>query len=120
MRPTLYNQGDVVFVTNVKLHDKGDKTVIDLRIKGHPFIILEDVYSLDQTVPCLLVSSSYKGKTKKRHYETSLKLRGQNPKHSYVDIQNIYNIIFDARYAVRGTVTEPVMEEILERVKENI
>ena len=42
----IYNRGDIIFINNVELYNYDGTKSLDTRIKGHPFIILNDIDDL--------------------------------------------------------------------------
>lgn len=109
----LYERGDVIFLKCMLLCNRNGTKEMDLRLNGHPFVIMEDVYELGETVPCLKISSGKKGKRKEEQYVIeNFKIVGRPAKKSYVDIKNVYNVNVDKSYLVQGRIKKPVMEEL--------
>lgn len=116
----LYGRGDIVFVKNQEIFVLGRGYAHDLRVNGHPFVIMRDVYELGGKVPCLLLSSKQVNDKRKKEFELkNLALRGKPCKTSYVDVGRIYYITFDKRYLTEGRVTTPVMDKIIKTLNEN-
>lgn len=116
----LYSRGDIVFLKNQQIYVLGKGYSQDLRVNGHPYIIMRDVYEFGEKVPCLLLSSkTAKDKRKKEFAIKKISLKGRRSKTGYVDVGRIYYINFDKRYLTEGHVTNPIMDEIIESLNEN-
>ena len=49
----IYTPGDIVFFKNIKLMNRDGSSRLDIRINGHPFIVLSDIDELGETALCL-------------------------------------------------------------------
>lgn len=116
----LYSRGDIVFLKNQQIFALGRGYTHDLRVNGHPYIIMRDVYEFGENVPCLLLSSRRANdKRKKEFVIKKIALRGKASKTGYVDVGRVYYIHFDKRYLIEGCVTNHVMNEIIKNLNEN-
>lgn len=115
----LYSRGDIVFLKNQQIFVLGKGYTQDLRVNGHPYIIMKDVYELGGKVPCLLLSSKQANdKRKKEFVIKKIALKGKASKFGYVDIGRIYYITFDKRYLTEGYIKNSVMDEIIKSLNE--
>lgn len=115
----IYSKGDIVFFKNIMLHKKGKSTTIDVRIDGHPFILLEDVNDIGEVVRCLKCSSNESQKNKDRKYLIPhKKLRGRKHKDNYVDLAYVYNIQIKCMDEVVGTVSNNILNDLIEATKD--
>lgn len=53
----IYEAGDIVFFRNVKFKDFDGKARVDIRLAGHPFLVLNDVQSFGDTCYALKITS---------------------------------------------------------------
>lgn len=117
----LYERGDIVFVKNQEIFVLGRGYAQDLRVNGHPYIIMRDVYELGGKVPCLLLSSKQVNDKRKKEFEVKkLALRGKPCQRSYVDVGRVYYITFDKRYLTEGRITNPIMNEIVKSLNKKV
>src|SRR5574344_172449 len=81
MEDKFYKKGDILFIRNVRFLDG----CIDTSVKGHPFILLDDVYNIGQKVRCLKITS------KKHDFQISLPKKIMF-KQSFVCINYVYKL----------------------------
>ena len=117
----IYSPGDVVFFKNVMLVNHNGATVLDPRIKGHPYIILNDVDDFGEVALCLNCSSSKKGKRKNSHVMIeNLKIRGDRRRSTYANIKNLYKFQIDQVIISAGRVSKEVLNDLIKRVQDKI
>lgn len=117
----IYTSGDVVFFQNIKLFNAPNEFVLDTRINGHPFIILEDVNEFGEYASCLLCSSSKKFKEDKNRYLIEkLALHNHLPKDTYVDFKHIYKIKITGIIPVKGHISKELLKELKELAYEEL
>ena len=116
----IYSKGDVVFFKNVRLVKPDGSYVLDSRLNGHPFIVLNDIDDFEKTALCLKCSSSKKGKRKNCHYIIKdFKLYGRHAKQTYIDIKNIYRMEITCFGEIVGVMPTELLKEIIELVNPN-
>ncbi len=114
----IYSPGDIVFFKNVKLIQYNGLKVLDTRINGHPYIILNDVDDFGEVAFCLICSSNEKNKRRKNHIHIKkAKVRGDKTRETYVNIENVYKFEIDKVIAPVGRVSNIVLNELKEKVK---
>ncbi len=114
----IYNRGDIIFINNVELYNYDGTKSLDTRIKGHPFIILNDIDDLEEDILCLKVSSSKLGKRKNTFYIIdNFKLYGEKTKRSFVDIKHIYKMKIDKVHQLQGCISSHEMKDLSEYVQ---
>ena len=117
----IYSPGDIVFFRNVKLIQYNGSKVLDPRIKGHPYIILNDVDDFGEEAICLNCSSSEKSRNRKDYIQIkAIKVRGDKKRSTYVNIKNIYRFEIESFVAPGGRVSMLLLNELMEKVKDRI
>ena len=79
----IYKKGDIIFVKNIVF----ENGIRDTRIKGHPYLLLEDVLYIGQEVKTLKITSK-----EKPNYPQIRLRKGILKKISYINLSNEYNI----------------------------
>jgi len=121
MMGKIYSMGDIVLFRNIKLIDNDGKYKLDTRIKGHPFIILNDIDDFGQTALCLKCSSSKRGKRRNSHIKVdNIKIRDMKQKSTYIEIKNIYEITIDKIVLPSGQVSTKLLDKLKEKVKDKL
>lgn len=117
----IYNKGDIVLFKNIRLITNEGETRLDTRLKGHPFILLNNIDDFGETALCLKMSSSKKGKRKEKHLLVdNIKMKGMKRKPTYIEIANIYKIQIDKVIAPVGRVPNKLLTELNEIIKDKI
>ena len=114
-----YNKGDIVLFKNIMLINNDGIQTIDTRIKGHPFIILNDINEFGEIALCLKCSSSTVGKRKNFHFKVdSIKMKGMKQKTTYIEMNHIYKIRIDNFISPVGRVSNKLLTELEEKIKQ--
>lgn len=81
MEKKIYEKGDIIFIKNLRFKD-GE---IDIRIKGHPYLLLEDVLYEGQEVKVLKIT------TKNKFPQIKLN-KGILKRVSFIDLSQEYKV----------------------------
>ena len=90
MMGLIYSKGDIVFVKNVTFKDKDGERRLDLRINGHPFIVLNEINELGEATFALKMTSRRLESVNQREIKLKTNAYNMMKKNSFVNLDKVY------------------------------
>ncbi len=115
MREPIYYRGDIIAVKNIRFKDND---YLDIRMNGHPVIILNEIRNYKDNIYVLKMSGSYDTMEGLKNYFI-LKPNKDNKlkKASYVDLRYVYKINCENIPCYEKFVSQQQYEEILRKLE---
>ena len=85
----MYSAGDIVYVPNMLFKDRDAKERLDIRIAGHPYIILNDVNDFGDECLALKLTSQKRHNIKQYSLERNSSIP-RLKKDSYLDLDKVF------------------------------